>query len=385
MRKAPISAVLAVFLGASAQGLFGGERAFLKCGGATPARFVFSGAKGERFALPGVKERFAALPPEVRPREFYVKCRAVRLAGSVSWCVSAAGNVSWRLPFSKMGRIETFRMRPEIISNRKATGYDHRQLRDFQLVGSGSGEIEIFEFGTTDDGLTLVRRWGDFLLRNWSRKPIPAGTKRFATIDLSNFGKIALDAEMDLAAKEIGGIPVKLETESGRVAAVEATKDGVRIPVGRKAASLCFLQASTVGDTTFDRTNYADEMKGPLTAAYEVEYADGTREMIEIRFGWNSLEWLSPSTTFDTFQRYPTDSRAIWTGKLSPAALQKARRIKWKQLFAPDTAVANLWEWVNPHPEKEIVALVLKRKFTDVRYALIALTARDVASTSSLK
>ena len=233
------------------------------------------------------------------------------------------------------------------------------------------------------DGLALVRRWGDFLLRNWSRKPIPSGTTRFESIDLSCFGKIALDAELDVMAKDIGGIPVRIETKGGRVAAVEATAEGVRIPVGRRAASIAFLQASTAGMSTFDRTNYADELKGPLTASYEVEYEDGAREEVEIRFGWNALEWLSPSTTFDTFQRYPADSRAIWTGKLTPAAREAGKRIKWKQLFEPDTAVANLWEWVNPHPEKKIAAFVLKRRSTDVRYALIALTLRGVASASN--
>ena len=128
----------------------GGERAFLKCG--KPLRFVFSEAENLEFHLPGVKEAFAAIPPESRPREFYITCRAVRLDGSVFWKAYSAGSVSWRLPISQVGRVETLKIRPEIVSMRKTAGYDYSQLKDLRLVGSGSGEIEIFEVGTTDVG-----------------------------------------------------------------------------------------------------------------------------------------------------------------------------------------------------------------------------------------
>ena len=134
---------------------FGGERVFLKCDETNPLRFVFSDAKRRGFPLPGVKEAIAAIPPEDRPREFYIKCRAVRLDGSVSWEVCQASvpkKVSYTLPISQVGRVETVRIRPEIVSMRKTAGYDYSQLKDLRLVGSGSGEIEIFEFGATDVG-----------------------------------------------------------------------------------------------------------------------------------------------------------------------------------------------------------------------------------------
>ena len=104
----------------------GGERAFLKFD--TPLRFVFSKAENLEFHLPGVKKAIAAIPPESRPRDFYINCRAVRLDGSVSWKAYSAGSVSWGLPISQVRRVETLRMRPEIISMRKATGYDYRRL-----------------------------------------------------------------------------------------------------------------------------------------------------------------------------------------------------------------------------------------------------------------
>ena len=150
MKQTKIIAV--AFAAAVSLCAFGGERVFLKCDDSNPARFVFTGADNREFHLPGVKEAFAAIPPEERPRDFYIRCRAVRLDGSVSWKVYSAGSVSWRLPISQIGRVETLMMRPEIISVRKASGYDHRRLKDVRLAGNGSGEIEIFELGTTDDG-----------------------------------------------------------------------------------------------------------------------------------------------------------------------------------------------------------------------------------------
>ena len=149
MRKTIMGVVLLV-VAAMSLCASGGERAFLKFD--TPLRFVFSKAENLEFHLPGVKKAIAAIPPESRPRDFYIKCRAVRLDGSVSWKAYSAGSVSWRLPISQTWRIETLQMRPEIISMRKATGYDCRRLRDVRLVANGTGEIEVFEFGTTDDG-----------------------------------------------------------------------------------------------------------------------------------------------------------------------------------------------------------------------------------------
>ena len=151
MRKT-IMGVVPIVVAAMSLYAFGGERAFLKCDDSKPLRFVFSDAHSLEFPLPGMKEIFAAIPPESRPREFYIKCRAIRLDGDVSWKAYSSGSVSWGLPISQVGRVDTLRMRPEIISMRKATGYDYRRLRDVRLVGNGSGEIEIFEFGTTDDG-----------------------------------------------------------------------------------------------------------------------------------------------------------------------------------------------------------------------------------------
>ena len=58
-------------------------KTFLKCDEAKPLKFVFSDAKYREFPLPGLKGALAAIPPEDRPRDFYIKCRAARLDGSV--------------------------------------------------------------------------------------------------------------------------------------------------------------------------------------------------------------------------------------------------------------------------------------------------------------
>ena len=48
-------------------------------------------------------------------------------------------------------------------------------------------------------------------------------------------------------------------------------------------------------------------------------------------------------------------------------------------LVADGGEILNLYEWVNPHPEKEIVSLTLDRKSKYLEYVLLALTAREAA------
>ena len=70
---------------------------------------------------------------------------------------------------------------------------------------------------------------------------------------------------------------------------------------------------------------------------------------------------------FARFARYPVDSRGIWEGRFSEPG----------ENDEPLTAVASLYEWVNPHPQKAIVSLKLTKVFAPVDYSLFALTLRD--------
>ena len=69
----------------------------------------------------------------------------------------------------------------------------------------------------------------------------------------------------------------------------------------------------------------------------------------------------------DRFARYPADSRGIWVGRLPELA----------ENGEPQTAVASLYEWVNPHPQKVIASLRLKKDTPIIDYSLFALTLRD--------
>lgn len=223
------------------------------------------------------------------------------------------------------------------------------------------------------DGISLVRRWGDFLMRNWSRKPIPSGSTTFRPVELDSLATLPLGAAFDARATEIGGVPVRLVSKDGKVNAVEAREDKTVIGIGRKAASLAILHAATVpadvATEFYSRGHYAQETFGPVIAEYEVEYEDGSQDKIEIRFGWNTAEYFSCPTLFDIFARYPADCRSVMTGALPKPADAGPR--------APDTGVATMYEWVNPHPRKTIKSLSLVRKDSLARYAAMSISTRN--------
>ena len=222
------------------------------------------------------------------------------------------------------------------------------------------------------DGASLLNRWGDFLLRNWSRKPIPHGAATFTPMDISGSAMEKVSATMDLSTKSVGGVPVSLPVKGGALMAVAATETGVTIPVGRCAASLCFLHAAPVAPEKKELfsgfgTSCRIELKGVKVAEYEVVYADGWRECVRIGHGWNVPAWSSLDRLFYRFARYPADSRGIWVGRL-PEPMENGE---------PQAAVASLYEWVNPHPQKVIESLQLKKATSLIDYSLFALTLRD--------
>ena len=222
------------------------------------------------------------------------------------------------------------------------------------------------------DGASLLKRWGGFLLRNWSRKPIPHGAATFTPVDLSGTATAPVAAAMDLSTKTVGGVPVALPVKEGALMSVAATEAGTTIPVGRRAASLCFLHAAPVApENRAIFSGFATPCKitlrGVTVAEYEVVYADGGRASVSVGHGWNVPAWRSQDRLFSRFARYPADSRGIWEGKLHEPG----------ENGEPLTAVASLYEWVNPHPQKVIVSLRLKKMAMPIDYNLFALTARD--------
>ena len=223
------------------------------------------------------------------------------------------------------------------------------------------------------DGFSLVRRWGDFILRNWSRQPIPHGAATFAPVDFGRLADLPLSAAFDTGLKSLSGVPVRLNVRDGKVCALEAKKTPAKLAVGRKAASLVFLHAVTGPEEFYMHKNRKNSTTGDVVAGYSVEYDDGTRETVDIRHGWHTAEYLSRPVLVSVFSRYPAGCRAIWTAPLPPPPKTATCRPD-----APDTAVTTMYEWVNPHPDKTIVSLSLAGKDKYGRYAVLAISARDI-------
>lgn len=204
------------------------------------------------------------------------------------------------------------------------------------------------------DGAKMARKWGNFLMSAWSRKPI-RGHGAYAPLKLE--GGAASVKGFDLSVASVGGVPVALGKE------VVATAGGVRLPVQKRAAALAFLHGTTfpsAGDEKafFDPKNYRDWTKGPVIATVTVGYADGTSADIPMNYGWNVCDIASRGDGNRVMSRYLADCRFVLAN-------------------ATDDQVLYLYEWANPHPEKEISSLTLRASGDfPITYRLLAVSAR---------
>ena len=98
--------------------------------------------------------------------------------------------------------------------------------------------------------------------------------------------------------------------------------------------------------------------KSAFRGVLEVEYADGTTADFDVRYGWNVGEIAQGLRKNDVFEHYITDARYAWSDISGATVYQH--------------------EWVNPHPEKDVVSLTLTRKSKYLEYVLCALSMRVV-------
>lgn len=113
-------------------------------------------------------------------------------------------------------------------------------------------------------------------------------------------------------------------------------RDVLGLPIGRKAGHIAFLHTAFVAPDA--RATAASQ---PL-AKYVVRYADGTLVDVPIVAGVNIAHWSHDTS--------PLPQAAIaWT---IPTILRQ-HKIAWCTLFG--------FEWLNPHPDKEIAAIDLMR------------------------
>ena len=201
-----------------------------------------------------------------------------------------------------------------------------------------------------DEGPRLARKWGNFLMRRWSRKPIGRGT--YETIGLTGrpFDVKGFDAQ----THQVDGIPVKL----GEIAT--ATGASVSLPVRGRAKALAFLHGAEIEKSdlpAFFKTK-RDALKGPVIANYHVTYADGSEAQIPVSYGWNVGDIVSNGKTSDCFTRYLMDCRFTW-------------------INVDDDRCLYLYEWRNPFPEKEISSVTLGAVAESVMsYRVFAVSAK---------
>jgi len=130
------------------------------------------------------------------------------------------------------------------------------------------------------------------------------------------------------------------------------------IPVGSKANGLVFLHAGTSLGKVWPGTN--------RPCKYRVHYEDGTSGDALISYGHQIGPWIYSADT-----GHPRLNSIYNDGYLSSCRLVKTGRTALGEktgLYA--------YEWVNPHPDKEITSVDLEVSVDrDIRIALVALSA----------
>ena len=245
------------------------------------------------------------------------------------------------------------------LSRTRSSHQGNYGLMAIRLVGAlGWGPDSAYE----GEWKEKTARWGNFLMRNWSRKRIPCGTDSFRTIDLSAAAAQPLGPKLDWGVCELAHVPMAVaRDEAGVAVGVAAGERPVTVAVGGKASSFVFLHAAHLPPELKPRfynryENYFDWPEGAPTAVWTAKYADGTKADFAVLYGWNVGESEPSLERQQVFERFVTDARYAWSDAAGATVYQH--------------------EWVNPHPEKEIVSLTLMRKSKYLEYVLCALSAR---------
>jgi hypothetical protein len=160
--------------------------------------------------------------------------------------------------------------------------------------------------------------------------------------DLASF---AGAATTETPRKTLKGIPFRLDgvvlvgpgaSVNGFTGeSIPVAKEVKGIPVGRKAQELHFLHS----------TNWFAP-KDTKIAAYVVNYADGSKAEIPIRYGVDVLDWWAVPMDADRGASV-TEGLVAWTGT-NAATVRSGPELQIR-LF--------LKTWKNPHPDQEIKTL----------------------------
>lgn len=229
----------------------------------------------------------------------------------------------------------------------------------------GWGEPPAYSGSIPDRAAT----WGNYLMRRWSRKPIPQAGDGWRTIDLSAAANATAASGHDLARTSVGGVATRFAcAPQGGARIVAAGAEESSVKVGGRASSLVFWHVARLAaadEVAFRKRGFnLDWRCGAPIATWNIRYTDGTQVPFVVRYGWNVGD-ADPTAggRRQPYGRYIGDARYAWTDA--------------------DGATVYAHEWVNPHPEKEIASLVLGPKPMMVGYELWALTARPYVRASA--
>ncbi len=197
--------------------------------------------------------------------------------------------------------------------------------------------------------------------------PSLAPGARFTPFPFLGAGVLPFAGLLPQGPVELAGHPFSL-APSQVVAVDRSNPEAGPIPVGARLDSLLFLHGCH-GQREYRPTwDFADPTRPSpedLLGWYRVLYAGGGEELVEIRYGENIAAWEL---------QYGEDIAATcywaepaWEGhdhEGRPATLYR-------------------FEWLNPHPEREIVAVQLRSAGGDGEIALLALTGVQRSAAGS--
>jgi hypothetical protein len=158
---------------------------------------------------------------------------------------------------------------------------------------------------------------------------------------------------------EIGNIPTLIKGDKSNCAIIG---DGAKLefPAKGKFSSLIFLHTGYVtpeGAKKF-KVSWRKWIYGYPLGDYFVHYSDGTKEKLPVRLKRN-IDWMDVNPLF----RATVENRYILPVKLSNG--------NYNFLYQ--------WEWVNPHPQKEIIKVSYEDdKHFDFNLLLFAISGRKV-------
>ena len=153
---------------------------------------------------------------------------------------------------------------------------------------------------------------------------------------------------------------MRLEKTSGKNC-VETSKDTPQtVPVRKKCSSLVFLHTAIPGKLYRSGKGFQNRrwQRGYPIAEYTVVYSDGTKEVYPVH--------LSQEIYFEN-----------WQPQAGSTVFCRGLKVGYDADRLPHFAYQ--WEWVNPHPDKEIaeVRVSIPNKW-DFIHRLLAISARSL-------